>query len=963
MRSLGLKSRADWELWRKSKNTLKDIPSMPERVYAKKGWNSWGDFLGTGTVANQNRIFRSFEKAREYARSLCFKVQDEWTQWAKTNARPNDIPAYPNESYAKEWLGMGDFLGCKNVWNKNSIRSFVESLLPYLDNLSPDNLYVIFKQSGLLNTHGKGKTFLKALNTGKFPQEELEKFIANEASIVDEFFDNTQISLDDIEENLQSPQRCLSETEALVEGEDLPIVETKDILNFLNSKLISSFDKEAVDYLIKSAIAKIWKHAFSREFEALRQLEQYNKTGAYASEVKKQFLSDYRGTLELEIPTGYNFPHDPNLMQRYTSYLVKRRKRIGNWSGTGAGKTLSAILASRVIEARLTVICCPNNVIENWKRNIQEIYPDSCIHVKETNFTQDEVINTHHYLILNYEFFQQPKSEKMLKELLGKVKVDFVIIDEVHYSKQRMAEKISVRKRVISAFLSEAAVRNADLHVLGMSATPVINNLFEGKTLIELVTGIHHDDLNTKPTVSNCISHYQKFVSHGIRWLPQYNYKMNLLMEDIECSSFLTEIKHQSAFGTYVDLEGVLTKAKLPFILENLRPKTIVYTHFLKGILSLLQEAIEQKGWVVAVFTGDTKDGLEEFIDGEADILIASSCVGTGIDRLQHVCNRLIINSLPWTHAEFEQLKGRLYRQGQKQSYVDIFIPLTFAVINGERWSWCESRWKRIQFKKSIADAAVDGVIPEGHLRSPAQAYKDHMQWLERLERGDIYEVERQKMTISLSDEVKASSRRKFGDLSKMNHRINTKSSQETHRCFLKNPDEWKCYHATYRKDRETWPVVPYKEAIKWFKARPHMTIGDFGCGEAFLDQELENQVLSFDHVAINENVTACDMAHVPLDDTCLDAVVFSLSLMGSNYIDYLREAQRCLKLDGHLWIAEPTSRIKNIQAFRDLLFRIGFDVSRVDEKWKFTFIKAIKSEREVNEVAIESLIGKLILH
>ena len=134
------------------------------------------------------------------------------------------------------------------------------------------------------------------------------------------------------------------------------------------------------------------------------------------------------------------------------------------------------------------------------------------------------------------------------------------------------------------------------------------------------------------------------------------------------------------------------------------------------------------------------------------------------------------------------------------------------------------------------------------------------------------------------------------------------------------------------------------------------MIIGDFGCGEALLAANIENKVFSFDHVAINENVTACDMCHTSLDDACLDAAVFSLSLMGSNFIDYLKEAHRCLKLDGHLWIAEPASRIQNIDLFRDLLFRLGFDVSRVDEKWKFTFIKAIKSERELNREMLDSL-------
>jgi hypothetical protein len=44
------------------------------------------------------------------------------------------------------------------------------------------------------------------------------------------------------------------------------------------------------------------------------------------------------------------------------------------------------------------------------------------------------------------------------------------------------------------------------------------------------------------------------------------------------------------------------------------------------------------------------------------------------------------------------------------------------------------------------------------------------------------------------------------------------------------------------------------------------------------------DQVYSFDHVAINDNVTACDMKLVPLPDDVLDVAVFSLSLMAKLY-------------------------------------------------------------------------------
>ena len=570
------------------------------------------------------------------------------------------------------------------------------------------------------------------------------------------------------------------------------------------------------------------------------------------------------------------------------------------------------------------------------------------------NLQQKIIPSRHNYIILNYEFFQQANSESKLKRFLQINKIDFVIIDEIHFSKQRFAEDISKRKKVISAMLSEAYHNNENLHVLGMSATPVINNLFEGKSLIELITGLHYDELFTKPTISNCIAIYQKFVSHGLRWMPKYNQKITVPTIEVDCSSFIDEIKKLNLKNSMVDLEAILTKAKIPEILKNIKPKTIVYTHYLKNILFNLQNEIDKSGWKTAVYSGDDKTGLEAFLKGDADVLIATSCLSTGVDGLQNVCDRIIINTLPWTHAEFEQLKGRIYRQGQQSDYVDIIIPLTYAMINGERWSWCDSRWKRIQFKKSIADAAVDGIIPEGHLRTPAQAYQDTMKWIKRLDNDGIHEIERRKIDISLSDQKYKRGLRKFGDFSKMNHRLNSSSSALTHQRFVKDSEEWEHYHALYREARKDWAVTPYQEAIKWSKARPHLVIGDFGCGEALLAKELDNKIYSLDHIAINDDVIACDLAHVPLDDESLDAVIFSLSLMVKNFTDYLNEAYRCLKLDGTLWIAEASSRFKNLEKFEQGLEAIGFDIVNSKKKGDFTFIRAIKSDRISREIKLE---------
>lgn len=67
----------------------------------------------------------------------------------------------------------------------------------------------------------------------------------------------------------------------------------------------------------------------------------------------------------------------------------------------------------------------------------------------------------------------------------------------------------------------------------------------------------------------------------------------------------------------------------------------------------------------------------------------------------------------------------------------------------------------------------------------------------------------------------------------------------------------------------------------------------------------LSQRVHSFDLVAAAPHVTACNMAHVPLGNAVVDAAVFSLALMGTDYGLFLQEAARVVRHKGYLWIAE----------------------------------------------------------
>src|ERR1700733_6974240 len=974
-RSLLLSGKDEWARWAKSSARPIDIPTAPDRTYAKLGWNGWGYFLGSGNIANHKKTFRPFEEARKFARSLQFTSSDQWSDWSKSKERPIDIPSAPDRTYAKlGWQGWGDFLGTEHVrWSIDKLRDFVKSILIHIPNMPQMDRLAILQSRGIYFA-SRGKIIAqKILQADEITLKELEKFANNEKCdldllLKDNYQEENQSDIIPIIPLIFDPNQSVEIIK------DFPIVETRNILGSVNQAVVYGCDSETVDFLIKSSVGRIWKHAFEDLQGALLQVNiTLPPEEMYMKKVQEQFLEEFNETQELIIPSDYSFPHPPELMQKYTACLIRKRKRFGNWCGTGAGKTLASILASRVIKAQCTIICCPNNVIETWKKEINKSFPNSLIIVKNWKEALKENVKPV-YLILNYEIFKEKNYKKILDQIILKRKIDFVIVDEIHQSKQRKPDrKLSQRRRTLLNFLAQATIYNEQLHVLGMSATPVINNLFEGKALIEMITGKKYDDLETRPTRNNCVALYKQLIIHGFRWLPDYKIHINLKPENFINASWLLpdlikllNIRKDDNFKKKIinpqPLEALLTKAKIPFILNNLKPSTIIYTYYVDNIVIQLQNAIEQTGWRVGIFTGTNKTGLEPFLHREVDILIVSNCASTGLDGLQKVSNRIIINSLPWTHAEFKQLQGRILRKGQASNRVEILIPLTFVEIDGKKWSWCESRWERIKFKKSIADAAVDGILPESMHISEHQALKEAKAWILRIIEGKINEIIREPISVSLDEPSKLVYQRKIADLTKLNQEINQNISQYTHKRFSENPDEFYKYHETYREVRKQWDIIPYEEAIAWCKLMPFWIIGDFGCGEAFLSKELSNKVHAFDHVAINQNVTACDMSEVPLECEMLDAAVFSLSLMGTNFIDYLKEAKRCLKLYGHLWIAEPTSRIRYQALFIDLIQRLGFDVYHTSQKGKFTFIKAIKSNRSTNEVVLRELATKKIL-
>jgi hypothetical protein len=127
--TLEIKNQDDWTNYCNSGNRPENIPSNPIQVYKNKGWISFGDWSGTGRIADKNRVYRPFKEAREFVRKLNLKGQKGWNEYCKSGNKPDDIPFAPRSTYKNNgWISTGDWTGTGRVAPKNRVyRSFTEA--------------------------------------------------------------------------------------------------------------------------------------------------------------------------------------------------------------------------------------------------------------------------------------------------------------------------------------------------------------------------------------------------------------------------------------------------------------------------------------------------------------------------------------------------------------------------------------------------------------------------------------------------------------------------------------------------------------------------------------------------------------------------------------------------------------------------------------------------------------------
>ncbi|CAG5019045.1 unnamed protein product [Parnassius apollo] len=180
-----------------------------------------------------------------------------------------------------------------------------------------------------------------------------------------------------------------------------------------------------------------------------------------------------------------------------------------------------------------------------------------------------------------------------------------------------------------------------------------------------------------------------------------------------------------------------------------------------------------------------------------------------------------------------------------------------------------------------------------------------------------------------------------------LNEKLYTSSGSEAQKLFQTDPVAFQTYHQGYQQQVKKWPVNPLDIIVKRIMKMPKtILVADMGCGEAALSKRVPHKVRSFDLVAATDNVEACDMAHTPLLSASVDVAVYCLALMGTDLTQYLVEANRVLKVGGHLLIAEVESRFDDVEAFVKEVQRLGFKLKELDKSHQvFFFMEFTKTQ------------------
>lgn len=698
--------------------------------------------------------FIQFEEAREWALDQKCHSRQDWMNLTKTDDFPDNIPIHPENKYPefKEFGGFPNFCGYTQKVRREPLtkdrvleilRTF-EQRWEFYAEYTTGMVTNWFETQGLFSVKDPYvQTLLTKLTSWKLDPDSIEalRYWCRTGDFEKKFGTyslepKTEETTTDYLDRQPTNVQALSISGLL---EDSISTGVEKIM--LNARMVvpDESDKEWYDQQVVFCVRNIMMRFCDpdRETEEIKKLRAEPTNGnRFHDDILKLALKEYELVSNIYFDKEYySFPHLPTFLQKYHAYKTREKNSFFNMSGTGKGKTGATIIGAVANRCTHILVVVPNNIVPQWVRNIRKFYNNAFVFSgKELhrNFFIESGKHMPKFHVINYDKFGRSDLARRFIEQIGSNNIDMVVFDEGQLVKTRDGDPnyYSNRRKNIETLVDHLRNTNRKLKVNILSATPVINNIREGKSLLELLTGTKYG-FSTRNTLRNANKLHTEFIPFSVVYSKRPDLKEVGRDEPIFVEAYLPENLTDEEIQklNWNELEQIATRYRIPKIIEILKQtegKTVIYTDYVTGIVSQLRTACIDAGFRVGEFTGDDKSGMIEktgftdregneevinkFVSGDIDVLIASRPFQLGIDEVQFVCNNLIFNGLVWTYAEYEQICGRVSREGSNFDQVNIH--LIMANINGYEYDK-RIKYNRIQKKRAIGDCVRYGTLPD----------------------------------------------------------------------------------------------------------------------------------------------------------------------------------------------------------------------------------------------------------
>lgn len=393
-------------------------------------------------------------------------------------------------------------------------------------------------------------------------------------------------------------------------------------------------------------------------------------------------------------------------------------KKVCLFYEVGTGKTFIALDALCRLPSGKVLIVAPKRVLENvWKKD------------KEYDLSK------HDATYANYEKIARDKD-------FVKQTYDYIILDEVHKLKGRSTKT----SRKFSVVCKRAK------YVLGLTGTPVANNyadvynIFKHSDIKEF--DMTYDDFvnryyYTKSMDSSCGFRFQILLSPKGAMMPELMDRIgkhSVVKRAAECIDLpekRTELVYIEGMNTpkYKEIASGILKldsySKTMIALEALNkahqaangfvyndfgdPITISKNKKLEELSSILDDMLEETDRVIIVY--QYKKDLENLMSLDYDyttdpqefpnkqILFLQYGQSEGLN-LQY-CNQMIFYSYDYSFLNFEQITGRIYRNGQKNNVVYTIL-ISKGTIEEKIWWAIKNKKTRDEYLKECI-GGIDG--------------------------------------------------------------------------------------------------------------------------------------------------------------------------------------------------------------------------------------------------------------